>query len=45
MCAIISTTNEREVNTMYEFIQIDEIIEENFEELLQEVAQELYEAE
>ena len=30
---------------MYEFIQIDEIIEEDFEALLQEVAQELYEAE
>ncbi len=30
---------------MYEFIQVDEIITEDFEALLQEVAQELYEAE
>jgi hypothetical protein len=30
---------------MYEFIQIDEIITEDFAALLQEVAQELYEAE
>lgn len=30
---------------MYEFIQVDEIITEDFSTLLQEVAQELYEAE
>ena len=29
---------------MYEFIQVDEIITEDFSALLQEVAQELYEA-
>ena len=30
---------------MYEFIQVDEIITEDFSTLLQEVAKELYEAE